>query len=258
MGQTKLRQGQLSSGLDGWIPISDFGNFTFTSDGSGDPQFTISWNDNMDLLSFIGVGMKIKWTQNGTVRYGFVTYADANGGLTATEMVVYGGTDYNVENTTTYPVSNIFISREKAPYGFPMSPDKWSESYSSTSSSTLSNITSFAVSAFGISVPIGIFDVSYLISLIGVGSGGSTTWVKTALGATSTPLAGSQDFKDSTDGAASVTKCGGIFKGRALITNTSKTTIYILTAYANSNGNVSLNPYYESFPTVIRATCAYL
>ena len=258
MGQTLIKNKQIAGGLDGWIAITDFGNYTFTLGTADDPSFPIEWDDGMNLLSYISVGMKVKWTQNGTIRYGFITYADANGGVTDTEMVIYGGTDYNVENTTTYPVSNIFISREKSPYGFPMSPDKWSVTYSSTSNTTLNNSTVFAASPFSISVPIGDFSVSYLISLIGIGSGGNTTWVKSALGKTTTPLAGSQDFKDATDGAASVTKCAGIFKGSALVINTAKTSVYILTAYANSNSNVSLNPYYEMFPTTIRATCAYL
>jgi hypothetical protein len=231
---------------DGWIAANE----TWTYASADDPTYTFTISG--DKTGKYSAGMKIKLTQT-TVKYFIITkvaYSSPN-----TTITVYGGTDFDLANAT---ISNPYYSPVKCPYGFPMSPDKWSETYSSTSATTLNNATTFTTSPFSISVPIGDFNVSYLISLLGIGKGGETTWVKTALGKTTTPLAGSQDFKDSTDGAASVTKCAGIFKGSALVTNTAKTSVYILTAYANSIKNVSLNPYCENFPTTIRATCAYL
>ena len=237
----------MSGTWDGWISAGE----TWTYAGADDPTYTFTVA--ADVTTKYSVGMKIKLTQ-GTVKYFIITAISAFTGGNTT-ITVYGGTDYDLASSA---ISANAYSMMRTPVGFPMSPDKWSVTYSSTSNTALSNSTAFAASPFRISVPIGDFSVSYLISLIGIGSGGNITWVKSALGKTKTPLTGSQDFKDSTDGGASVTKCAGIFKGSALVTNTAKTSVYILTAYANSSGNVSLNPYYESFPTTIRATCAYL
>jgi hypothetical protein len=236
----------MSGTWDGWISAGE----TWTYASADDPTFTFTVA--ADVTTKYSVGMKIKLTQT-TVKYFIITkvaYSSPN-----TTITVYGGTDYDLADSA---ISANYYSMMRTPVGFPMSPDKWSETYSSTSATTLNNATTFTTSPFSISVPIGDFNVSYLISLLGIGNGGVTTWVKTALGKTTTPLAGSQDFKDSTDGAANVTKCAGIFKGSALVTNTAKTSVYILTAYANSSKNVSLNPYCENFPTTIRATCAYL
>lgn len=247
MAQTTIKQRQIAGGLDGWIPAEE----TWTYASADDPTFTFTVA--ADVTTKYSAGMKIKLTQ-GTVKYFIITAVSTYSGGNTT-ITVYGGTDYDLADSA---ISANAYSMMKSPQGFPMSPAKWRETYSSTSNSTLTSNPNYSTSAFSISVPIGEFNTSYLISLIGIGLGGDTTWVKTALGKTTTPLAGSQDFKDAKDGAASVTKCAGIFKGSVLVTNTSKTTVYILTAYANSNSNVSLTPYYEYFPTLITAECAYL
>lgn len=86
-----------------------------------DPTFELAFA-GVDLTSTITAGMKIKWTQNSTVRYGIVTKMAFS---TNTTMTVFGGTDYNVEDTGTHTISAFNYSTHKAPVGFPLSPSKW-------------------------------------------------------------------------------------------------------------------------------------
>lgn len=116
MAQTKIANRQISGGLDGWIPIDNFGNYTFTLSSTSGVQSTVEWNDSMNLLSYIGKGWKITWTQNSTVRNAYVINADANAGITDTETIFAGDL---VLDTTTYPVTDIRLSMLETPSGFP-------------------------------------------------------------------------------------------------------------------------------------------
>lgn len=58
---------------------------------------------------------KIKFTQHGVTKYGYVHV------VTDTTIGFYAGSANVVENTTTYPITNIFLSRAEKPFGFPNS-----------------------------------------------------------------------------------------------------------------------------------------
>jgi hypothetical protein len=103
--------------LDGWIPVAE----TWTYASADDPTFTFTITGN--YTTRYSVGMKIKLTQT-TVKYFIITaisYSNPN-----TTVTVYGGTDYDLADAAiTLP----YYSVVKAPYGFPMSPLKWRETY---------------------------------------------------------------------------------------------------------------------------------
>jgi hypothetical protein len=103
--------------IDGWIPTAE----TWTYASADDPTFTFTITGN--YTARYSVGMKIKLTQT-TVKYFIITaisYSNPN-----TTVTVYGGTDYDLANAAiTLP----YYSMVKSPYGFPMSPLKWRETY---------------------------------------------------------------------------------------------------------------------------------
>jgi hypothetical protein len=107
-----------ATSTDGWTEYSDVVPTRTTAD---DPTYVITFS-GVDLTDRISVGMKVKWTQNSTVRYGIVT---AIAFSTNTTLTLYGGTDYDVDDTATHVISAFNYSPHKAPFGFPMSPDKW-------------------------------------------------------------------------------------------------------------------------------------
>lgn len=58
-------------------------------------------------------GDKIKFTQHSVVKYMYVT------GVTDTVLTVHAGSTYSIENTSTYPITLIYISHQENPNGFP-------------------------------------------------------------------------------------------------------------------------------------------
>jgi hypothetical protein len=257
-----ISNASITGALDGWIPITDFGNYTFTLGTADDPSFPIEWDDDMSLLSYLSVGMKIKWTQNGTVRYGFITYADANGGLTNTEMVIYGGTDYNVDNTTTYPVSNICISREKSPYGFPMSPAKWSVVETPTTFSQASATSTTWYNATSITIPIGVWSFVYRanVQTLRTGGGGNTNLsmglVISETSASGTPLSlmtHSQNCRIPFPTDLEFYNWSGSFSGQEVVSLSSKDILYMNVMSVHQAVNDL-----SCFNMSLRATCAYL
>jgi hypothetical protein len=120
-----------------------------------DPNYVITFA-GVDLTSRISVGMRVSWIQNSTRRYGIV---QAIAFSTNTTLTLYGGTDYNVENTGTHVISGFQYSFHKAPYGFPMDPDKWSLTSNLVTTneqqSTPSNNTWYNTGAVTVANPIG-------------------------------------------------------------------------------------------------------
>jgi hypothetical protein len=150
-GRGDARYAQISAG--GWISAGE----TWTYASADDPTFTFTVNG--DKTSKYSPGMRIKVTQSSTVVYFIitkVTYSSPN-----TTITVYGGTDYDLADSA---ISDSFYSFQKAPFGFPLSPDKWSIQTSSTSQSAQSNpvaSTWYNLGSLSISVPIGAWKVYF-------------------------------------------------------------------------------------------------
>lgn len=89
----------------GWIPVTE--SLTYAS------AYTISVP--------AGAGTrwqkddKIKFIQHGVTKYGYIT------AVTDTLLTFCAGSLYTLENTTTYPITNVYLSRAENPYGFPTS-----------------------------------------------------------------------------------------------------------------------------------------
>lgn len=87
-----------------------------------DPTFVLRFA--ADMTAILAVGQRIKFTQDGTTRYFIVTLVGSYAGGN-TDVTVYGGTDYDVADTGSYPITSPSYSREFAPFGFPLDRDKW-------------------------------------------------------------------------------------------------------------------------------------
>lgn len=58
---------------------------------------------------------KIKFNQHGVTKFGYVHL------VTDTTLGFFAGSANVIENTTTYPITNIYVSRVEKPFGFPCS-----------------------------------------------------------------------------------------------------------------------------------------
>jgi hypothetical protein len=146
------------TGVDGWIACT--GTWTYSSADA--PTYVISVDN--DQTGIIGVGMRIKLTHAAATKYFIVTAVGAFGGG-VTLITVYGGTDYTLAATA---ITNPYYSPVKAPFGFPLDPSKWKVRITDTSDRAQASPTDgtwYNLGTLTISIPIGIWDVSYQVIL---------------------------------------------------------------------------------------------
>lgn len=241
----------------GWI---SYATVTPTRASADDPTYVLTFA-GVDLTSTMSVGMKVKWTQNSTVRYGIIT---AIAFSTNTTLTLYGGTDYDVDDTATYAISTFNYSTQKAPVGFPLDPTKWT--VESTTSSELSQAspssgTWYNLGGMNIVVPIGAWRLSYSCSA-GANDNSATSFQYTTLST------GNNTESDTEMTALVYCSFNGTnalsiathFKEQ-MINILAKTTYY-LNAMVNSAGidgiRHGISASGKNHVTIIRAVCAYL
>lgn len=234
---------------NGWNLI----NSTFTYASADSPTFVA--NTSVDLTSVISVGMKIKLTQT-TVKYFIVT------AITSTTITLYGGTDYILANTSiTLP----YFSSMKAPFGFPLNPDKWTVIYTNNANTlgTPTNNTWWNPSSISLTVPIGFWRVSYKVKsrVVGTIPAGQYLNVYATLSNTNNSetyqdLTLSSGMDIVTDG--SYVLASGDYAQKELSFST-KTILYLLHK-VNINGTIGNYCGFSGADvlTVIKAVCAYL
>jgi hypothetical protein len=119
-------------------------------------QNTFIVDTSADYSSTLAVGQRIKFTDS-TVKY-FILVA-----IATTRLTLYGGTDYSVVSTAA--VTSPSYSMVKAPYGFPISPIKWTvevvDKNAFTQATPTANIW-YNPGTIKISIPIGVWNLIYL------------------------------------------------------------------------------------------------
>jgi hypothetical protein len=230
----------------GWYPVA-----VPTLQSSDDPTYVLRFAS--DMTATLAVGQRIKLTQHSAVKYFIITVVGAYTGGN-TDVTVYGGTDYDMEDTGTYPVTVPYFSMEKAPVGFPLDPLKWSivtTDYTERSQATPSAGTWYNLNGTNIVVPIGAWKITYMCAMgcDRASAGAIYTW---AVLSVNNNDGGTQDFQTTVSvynmnfGEVSVF-CEAFKKF------TTKTTLYL-----NNQAQLSsmLNLWRKT--VVIRAVCAYL
>lgn len=229
-------QTQLSTG---WI--GDANTWVYVSaDG---PTFVASVD--ADVTEYISPGMRLRVMQT-TYQYFIVTAVGSYSGG-ATLVTMYGGTDYTLADET---ITSISFANAKAPIGFPVSPEKWTETFSTTSYFEKVGPTNdvWYDTGFSLDVPIGVWHVSYdTVAWTGGGDQIKTTLSTTTSSETNVQL--SDGF--AAIGATGVLKDVSAFYVYEL---SSKTTFYLLILTTNS-GAIVVRTYDI---VLIRAVCAYL
>ena len=89
--------------LGGWIATDD--SFTYYSA----TQITVP----SDATLIYAKGDKLRLTQHGSTKYFSII------GVSSTRLTVTAGSDNTVEDTATYPITNVYYSKNENPAGFP-------------------------------------------------------------------------------------------------------------------------------------------
>ena len=246
MAQTKISNRQIAGGLDGWIPAEE----TWTYASADDPTYTFTIG--ADVTTKYSVGMKLKLTQ-GTVKYFIITAISAFTGGNTT-ITVYGGTDYDLADSA---ISANAYSMMRTPVGFPMSPNKWTVSLINNNNpeGAIAQNVWTNLGSVSISIPIGVWDVTFTVSsmysyLNGTGTSFKAT-LSTANNSESDP---SFIIGFGGDGAtATLNAVNGTGTRRKILEITSKTTYYVNFTQTKAGTN-----YVGCSQRYVLATCAYL
>lgn len=240
---TKIRNEQLEIS-DGWVNAQE--TWTYSSVDGPTGVITVP----TDATTKYSVGMRVKFTQT-TVKYGIIT------AITATIMTIYMGTDYILENAT---ISANFYSTQKAPFGFPLNPTKWTVEFTDVvqvSKTAPVQNQWYNLGSYSISIPIGVWDVLWSASF-GCYKGASTSIQTECTLSTTNNSVSDEDFTsnnrmESSTGTLSLYVSQRKEKNISL---TSKTSYYLnCRTIIASIGAIIIT---VGDKTIIRAVCSYL
>lgn len=250
MTETKVQNNQMAA-ADGWI--AGIGTWSYSSADA--PTYVISID--ADVTTLISLGMRIKLTHGGSVKYFIVTAVGAFGGG-VTLVTVYGGTDYTLAaGAITLP----YYSMIKAPVGFPLNPLKWTVETRDTSDRSQAAPganTWYNLGSLSISIPIGMWRVYYKTILWGAYD--SNTFIRTyATLSTANNSDSDSDFKTAvhlTDNTSVNHVASATVTTEKFLLLAAKTSYYLNAM--TSLTMTSINFKGDQAPTIIRAICAYL
>ncbi len=252
---TKKSTFQLISDFIEWTP---YRTVTPTSGTLDSPSFELVFA-GVDLTTVFSVGMKIRLTQS-TTKYFIITKMSFS---TNTTMTLYGGTDYALVSTGTTVVSNFSVSRSRCPVGFPMDPQKWTETLTDTTSRSQSSPTQntwYNLGSLSKVIPIGVWRVSYHVSFY---SGKNNTDLNRGRVTLSTANNTESDnnFTANTQiqalGTADTLAISVQLYREKWINLTSKTTYYLNALHEEASAS-TLRFDNDVSPLFIRSVCAYL
>jgi hypothetical protein len=234
--------------VSGWVACG----VTFTYASADAPTFTMTAPG--DLTGTYKAGMKIKLTQT-TDKFFFIsidpTYSAGTG---LTTFTLYGGTDYTLANAA---ITSPCYSRDKAPFGFPMSPAKWTIEATDTNARTQASPTQntwYNLGSLSISIPVGVWNICYNVN-VHIVKASSNAVVETTL-STANNSESDADMTAMFVGYANG-GCGCNVERSKTISLASKTLYYLNTRTVSSSVD-SIYDYGSFSKTIIRAICAYL
>lgn len=244
---------------DGWIQGRN-GLWEYVSADA--PSYVVNVPDrDAELMS---VGTKVRWYQPA-LGYSIITAvgASANG---MTPITLYAGTDYTM--TAGVGIDKPYFSPSRAPYGFPMNPDKWTQTKTDTGNAAKASPTTntwyggSGLSTTGISIvaPIGAWypQIKALIEIVTPATAG-------AYGPRATFSSGNSSESDASYTFQFVSQqpaTAGTFRGTYIAPQyvfviTSKTTYYI-DIFTGQSSVTSISMRGDVATTTIKLVCAYL
>jgi hypothetical protein len=231
----------------GWVSVSD--SWSYASADA--PTFTITVPSG--AASLYSPGMRIRLTQT-TVKYFIIT------AVADTVLTVYGGTDYIL---TSDAISEISYSTQKAPFGFPLSPAKWSVETLITSTINQNSPTAgtwYNLATVNIIVPIGEWKLYYAVE---GNANRNTTGAIDIEFALSTSNNSVSDYRLKSRGLSSIQVATNCYVLSLLskcidITVPSKTTYYAIWRTSTGASAISTDGDTTGQQGIIRAVCAYL
>lgn len=234
----------------GWRALA----ITPVRQSTDDPVFVLRFAG--DMTGTLSKGMRLRVTQNGTIRYFIIVLIGSYTGGN-TDITVYGGTDYDVNDTSTYPITSPAYSREKAPFGFPLSPLKWSHEVTYTSIATQSTPTAgvwYNLNSVNIVIPIGLWKVQ--VKSLVMAAAATVCQIYSTL-STGSSTESDEDFTAANENNGGSNRASAVNFIEKVIELSAKTTYYH-NCKVGQAGIATLWLRSDEMKTKIRITCAYL
>lgn len=241
MTETLLKSQQAFGG-DGWQPAKE----TWTYASADDPTYTFTISG--DKTTKYSAGMRIKLTNDGSVKYFIITKVAESGGTTT--ITVYGGTDYDLANAA---ITANYYSTQKAPLGFPLAPTQWEITGGTSGSQSNPTANQYYNIGGNIVIPLGSWLVHFHGNYFVTGTSQDMN-VRITLATVNNNSTGNIILYSTYAGVGG-TNLYGYVTGQKHISLSSKTTYYLNLAYMRTGGT-ALNWGIETED--IRAVCAYL
>lgn len=239
-----------SGSVDGWIATGE----TWVYASSDDQTYTVTIADDAAATKY-SAGMRVKLT-NVTEKYFIITSSSdtSSDSSTDTTLTLYGGTDYDISSSDA--ITDVYYSREKAPFGFPLSPAKWTVEATDINANVQSTPIIYTWYNLGgsISVPIGEWHITF--SGVGMEDNGGVYQMSVCLStannsASDTSLIHYLFYLIPSNTATMM----GFYKSGHIKT-TAKTTYYMNARTDGPSGRLITRGDYE--PSRIKITSSYL
>lgn len=245
------------SNTDGWIGAPGVWSYSSTDT----PTYVM--NVNVDVSGVIGVGCKIKLTNDGSEQHFIVTAVGSWSG-SAIPITVFGGNLDNPQGIiVNSAITDVYYSFEKAPFGFAITPDLWTietfdDEYRTQSSPEPGQW--YNINGIYMWIPIGAWNITYEASVQGVSS---SMFEAADIFMTLSVYNNAQENINYSIYATQYGASGGSTgMGIGLAVNkqfflslSSKTVYYLLERTSFSE---AINLFGQYMPTRIKAVCAYL
>lgn len=226
--------------ISGWT--LSLATFSYTSADA--PNFIMA--SSIDVTANFYPAVKVRLTQDAITKY-FIVMASLG-----TAITLYGGTDYTL---TSSPITNVSFSNAKAPFGFPLDPNKWSVILQVNTNTSLANLVAGTLTTTGLSlpVPIGGWNLSFKASFQTIQSIGTAELIM-ALSSSVSSIT-DLDLTASIDIAATT---GGFLFANISISKvlTSKTTYTLIVKSVAATTATYIRG--DNSQTILKAVCAYL
>ena len=230
--------------INGWIAAGETWTYVSIDVKTG------KINVNADVTGKYSLGMKIKYTQNATVKYGIITAVGAYA-AGVTPITFWGGTDYTLADAA---ISSNFYSVVKAPLGFPLSSLKWTVEVTDITERSQANAaqnTWYNLSAISISLPIGCWGVTYQVRI-------NASLINTEVYSTLSTANNSESDVDLTGYFITPAASRGASMFIEKVLNLAAKTPYYLNTRTTTAGTPTLYNGNDRLKLIIRAICAYL
>jgi len=249
---------------NGWVEADETWEYVSVDDPTG--VFKV----NADVTGKYSVGMRIKMTNGGNTIHGIITkmgtYEGDEAGYTYITFLheIDPADNLALHLMANSAITNNYYSTQKAPYGFPIDPRKWSVIITNTSDAKQTNptgVTYYNLGSINLVVPIGAWKLSYQVNFEMKSSNAVTlVYGNVGLGtANNSVLDNYEAYCVETSSSGVVQTTNNIYR-EDFIAVTTKTTYYLNARAGMTLGATGyiLFAGLSSGNTMVRAVCAYL